>query len=184
MNYETRTSLNSLRCDCDSKTVGAPTLHGYAATFNRSYDMGKFDEVIAPTAFSRSLRESPDIMALFNHDPAMPVARTTNGSLKLSEDSRGLSVLIEPISTTYADDMMEAVRTGVITAMSFGFNVRADKFERRENGKVTRIIEDVDLHEVSIVTFPANPSTSIEIDTRSFEKWKSRGRKFYLLPPS
>ena len=184
MKYETRTAYQSLRCDCDTKSVGSPTLYGYAATFNKSYDMGKFDEVISPSAFTRSLRESPDIMALFNHDPAMPVARTTNGSLKLSEDSRGLSIIIAPIATTYADDMMEAVRTGVIDAMSFGFNVRADRFERRENGKVTRVIEDVDLHEVSIVTFPANPDTSVQIDTRSFDRWKKVERRYFLLPPS
>jgi HK97 family phage prohead protease len=147
--------------------------------------MGRFNEVIAAQAFKRTLQEQPDILALVNHDSSKPIARTTNGSMRLIEDERGLAVEITPIGTTYAADLMEAVRSGVVNAMSFGFNVRADRFEKRE-GKITRIIEDVDLHEVSIVSFPANPATSIQVDVRSFEAWhraQAPKRRTFLMFP-
>lgn len=174
----TRTGTLEHRCPAGARGI----LRGYASTFDEPYDMGRFDEVIARSAFARTLQERPDVVALVNHDSAKPIARTTNGSLRLFEDERGLGVEIEPIATTYAADLMEAVRAGVVNAMSFGFNVKADRFEQR-GGKVTRIIEDVDLHEVSVVSFPANPATNIKLDARSFERWvESSRRRFFLIP--
>jgi HK97 family phage prohead protease len=182
MPLEIRTKTNAIECrECETKGI----LRGYASTFDEPYDMGRFNEVIAAKAFTRTLSEQPDILALVNHDSSKPLARTTTGSMRLIEDKRGLAVEINPISTTYAADLMEAVRSGVVNAMSFGFNVRADRFEKRD-GKVTRIIEDVDLHEVSIVSFPANPATSVQVDIRSFEAWhraqSPKRRTFLMLP--
>jgi len=48
--------------------------------------------------------------------------------------------------------------------------VRSDRFEERD-GKVHRMIEDLELHEVSAVTFPANPATDLVVDRRSFDLW-------------
>jgi HK97 family phage prohead protease len=179
---EIRTKTNTLELRCPPESRGL--LRGYASTFDDPYDMGRFDEVIAPSAFKRTLEANPDVVALVNHDSAKPIARTTNGSLRLFTDERGLGVEIEPIATTYAADLMEAVRAGVVNAMSFGFNVKADRFEQR-GGKVTRIIEDVDLHEVSVVSFPANPGTSVKLDARSFERWADEQvarRRFFMIP--
>ncbi|CAB4173025.1 COG3740 Phage head maturation protease [uncultured Caudovirales phage] len=183
MPLEIRTKNNAIEFRCEPETKGV--LRGYASTFDEPYDMGRFNEVIAAKAFTRTLDEHPDILALVNHDSSKPIARTINGTMRLIEDKHGLAVEISPIATTYAADLMEAVRSGVVNAMSFGFNVRADRFEKRD-GKVTRIIEDVDLHEVSIVSFPANPATSIQVDVRSFEAWhgsQSPKRRTFLMFP-
>lgn len=169
---EVRTTTNALERN-------GGVLRGYASTFNEPYDMGRFDEVVSASAFQRTLREQPDVIALVNHDSAKPLARTTNGSLRLNSDERGLQVEIEPIATTYAADLMEAVRAGVVTAMSFGFNVKQDRFEQR-GSRITRVIEDVDLHEVSVVSFPANPGTSVTLDARSFERFIAR--RWFLIP--
>lgn len=170
------------------ETEGRETLVGYASTFGQPYDMGDFWEEVAPGAFSSSLSEA-DVVALVNHDSAMPLARTSRGTLRLAEDERGLRVEIDPVPTTYAKDLMIAVREGVVDAMSFGFQVKKDKFEQRD-GKVVRVLEDVELFEVSCVTFPANPNSDLVLDRRSFDAWKSvppavapKARKFFLLPP-
>jgi HK97 family phage prohead protease len=174
----------------DAETKGE-CLVGYASTFSQPYDMIDFWEEVAPGAFAETLKTA-DVVALVNHDSAMPLARSSRGTLRLSEDERGLRVEIDPIDTTYARDLVTAVRAGVVDAMSFGFNVKQDRYEDRD-GKVVRVIEAVDLHEVSCVTFPANPNADLVLDRRGFDRWRSsrmatalenaKPRKFFLLPP-
>lgn len=188
---EIRTARGAVEVQAPAGDVGTEareTLVGYASTFAQPYDMGDFWEEVAPGAFSSSLA-STDIVALVNHDSAMPLARTSRGTLRLAEDERGLRVEIDPVPTSYAKDLMIAVREGVVDAMSFGFQVKKDKFEQRD-GKVVRVLEDVELFEVSCVTFPANPNADLVLDRRSFDSWRSvppaiarNVKKFFLLPP-
>lgn len=176
----------------DTGPAGRETLVGYASTFAQPYDMGAFWEEVAPGAFADSLKTA-DVVALVNHDTAMPLARASRGNLRLAEDDRGLRVEIDPIDTTYARDLVAAVRAGVVDAMSFGFQVNRDRYEQRD-GKVVRILESVELHEVSCVTFPANPNADLVLDRRSFDQWLAgrtvdpapapRRRRFVLLPPA
>jgi hypothetical protein len=68
-----------------------PKLVGYAAVFDKfSEDMWGFKEKIAKGAFAESLKRQDDVRMLFNHDPNFVIARTTNGTLKLREDDKGL----------------------------------------------------------------------------------------------
>lgn len=149
---------------------GREILRGYASVTETAYPIGYAHEIIVRGAFERTLREKPDVVALWNHDASMPIARTTAGSLRLLEDEHGLMVEMEPIDTQVGRDARVAVRSGVVSAMSFGFIVRSDRFEERD-GKVHRMIEDLELHEVSAVTFPANPATDLVVDRRSFDLW-------------
>ncbi|NBV62236.1 MAG: HK97 family phage prohead protease [Rhodobacteraceae bacterium] len=149
---------------------GREILRGYASVTETAYPIGYAHEIIVRGAFERTLREKPDVVALWNHDASMPIARTTAGSLRLLEDEHGLVVEMEPIDTQAGRDARVAVRSGVVSAMSFGFIVRSDRFEERD-GKVHRMIEDLELHEVSAVTFPANPATDLVVDRRSFDLW-------------
>jgi len=168
-----------VRADAPSAEV----LRGYASVTEAQYPIGYAQEVISRGAFQRTLREKPDVVALWNHDDSSPLARTTAGNLRLTEDETGLLVEMEPIDTQAGRDLRVAVRSGVVTAMSFGFIVKADRFEERD-GKVTRVIDDVELHEVSAVTWPANPATSLTVDRRSFDAWvstvKQPARKRYV----
>ncbi len=168
---EIRTARGAIRsAPAGASTVDRETLVGYASTFREAYDMGDFWEEVAPGAFSESLK-SQDIVALVNHDSTRPLARMSRGTLRIAEDERGLRVEIDPIDTTYARDLVVAVREGVVDSMSFGFKVKKDKFERRD-GKTVRVLEDVELHEVSCVTFPANPNADLVLDRRSFDRWR------------
>ena len=84
---ERRTLVTDFEVRSDSSTV---VCEGYASTFNQKYDMYFYNEEVAQGAFTKTLSESPDVRFLLNHD-GLPLARTTSGTLELSEDSKGLA---------------------------------------------------------------------------------------------
>lgn len=145
-----------------------PVISGYAAVFNElSEDLGGFREKIAPGAFAKTL--GADVRALFNHDSNLVLGRTKSGTLKLAEDSRGLRVEFTPPDTATARHIVEAMKRGDVDQMSFGFVTRADKWEKDEEGPV-RTLLDVELFDVSVVTYPAYPQTAAAV--RSMEQWR------------
>jgi HK97 family phage prohead protease len=137
------------------------TIEGYAAVFNvLSEDLGGWRERIAPGAFARSIADN-DVRALWDHDSKYVLGRNRAGTLELAEDERGLSVAIEPPATTWADDLAASMKRGDVNQMSFGFYTRVDEW-LEEDGLLVRVLRDVDLFDVSVVTFPAYPQTSAE----------------------
>jgi HK97 family phage prohead protease len=138
------------------------TLEGYAAVFESMYPLGSFDEVIMPGAFSRALEEGQDVRALIDHDPGRIIGRTKNKTLELREDGRGLLTRINLPDTQDARDLATLIEIGTLDAMSFGFTVTEDRWEKKE-GRNTRYIEDVDLFDISIVAFPASPDSSVAL---------------------
>lgn len=138
------------------------TLEGYASVFNTPTDLGNFLEVIEEGAFTRALDEQQDVRALIDHDPSKVIGRTKNNTLELREDGRGLFSRIELPDTTEGRDIAILVERGDLDAMSFGFTVVKDRWERNE-GKNVRYIEDVDLFDVSVVAFPAYEDTSVAL---------------------
>ena len=143
-------------------------LVGYAAVYAPalSEDLGGFREKISPGAFDKSLESNADIRALWDHNTSQPLARTTNGSLKVSSDKRGLRVEIElPEGVSYADDLRQLVRSGVVNQMSFGFLVPpgGDTWDKDEEGNALRTLNSIDLHEVSVVSIPAYPDTTVAL---------------------
>lgn len=147
------------------------TIAGHAATFNDWYDLGMFEERIAPGAFDDVLDD--DVRALFNHDSNHVLGRTKSGTLRISVDGQGLMSEIDmPESATM---LREAIERGDIDQMSFGFTVREDTWETPEDGdgKERRTITKIDrLFDVSPVTFPANPNTDVAL--RSLEEWRDK----------
>jgi HK97 family phage prohead protease len=136
-------------------------LVGYAAVFNsRSHDLGGFVEVIEQGAFARTLTENPDILALMEHDTAKVLARTTNGTLTVTEDARGLRVEIDPADTSYGRDLLALVRRGDVHGMSFRFRPYPGG-EKRQRG--LRTLTSVMLKEVSVVVDPAYPAAAVEV---------------------
>lgn len=150
---------------------GQPTrLVGYAAVFGElSENLGGFREKIAPGAFAKSL--GGDVRALFNHDPNLILGRTKAKTLALHEDQRGLMVEITPPDTQAARDVIESIRRGDVDQMSFGFRTKKDDWEETDKGEIVRTLIEVDIFDVSPVTFPAYPTT--EIAVRSLDAWKA-----------
>jgi hypothetical protein len=133
---------------------------GYAAVFNSDSEPLPFIEQIAPGAFKRSLGSGREIRMFNNHNTDQVLATTRNGSLTLSEDSRGLWVEASLPNTTLGRDLATLIADGTVHSMSFGFSVPRGGDYWSEDGK-TRVLNEVVLHEVSIVQgFPAYPDTA------------------------
>ncbi len=146
-------------------------LVGYPAKFNRlSEDLGGFREKIAPGAFKKSLKTA-DVRALFDHDSKFVLGRTRSKTLALVEDNVGLKMSVQPPNTAWADDLMESVARGDISQMSFGFRTVSDSW-RQQKGEHIRTLEEVDLFDVSVVTYPAYPDT--EVAMRAFKKYQRK----------
>lgn len=163
--YRYLTTPVELRADGD----GPRRLFGHAAVFNTDAPIGPEDdpywlERIAPGAF-RAAIQNDDVRALFNHDANIVLGRNRSGSLRLSEDAVGLAVDITPPDTNAARDVLALVERGDVSQMSFGFRVRTggQMWEEMPDGSIRRTIKDVELFDVSPVTFPAFPTTDIAI---------------------
>jgi len=154
----------------DDNTPG--TIVGHAAVFNQlSPNHEGFREQIAPGAFSKSLSDGTNIVALWGHDDNLPIASTASGTLVLSEDEVGLRAEITPANTTYAKDLAENIRAGIISDMSFRFRVRAGGEQwTEEDGTAIRTLTDLELSEVSPVTWGYYPQTDVAV--RSFNQWR------------
>lgn len=138
-------------------------LTGYASVFNQwSEDLGWFKERVRPGAFKKSIKES-DIRGLFNHDPNYVLGRNKSGTLELVEDSKGLKIDIDPPDTQWARDLVTSIRRGDIDQMSFGFNVIKDEWNEEDKKNITRELVEIELFDVSPVTYPAYPQTSISV---------------------
>jgi HK97 family phage prohead protease len=140
----------------------ASRIIGHASVFNREANIGGwFIESVAPGAFRRAIAED-DVRALFNHDPNFVLGRNRAGTLRLSEDDIGLAIEITPPDTQAARDLMTVIERGDVSQMSIGF--RALKQEWDESGDVLkRKLTEVELFDVSPVTFPAFPQTDVSV---------------------
>ena len=146
----------------DDGAVGAIT--GYAAVFNKdSEDMG-FVEQIAPGAFKKALKTS-DVRALKNHDPNWIFGRT-DVNLILKEDKRGLFMRAErpnPMTDTFRS-VAQDIEAGLITQQSFGFTVAREEWDK--DYRKRKILEVDRLYDVSAVTYPAYPDTTVALRSR------------------
>lgn len=155
---EVRFTINSeLRAAGDDK----PQISGYAAVFDQATKIGDyFTEIIKPGAFTRALQEKQDVRGLINHDSNLVLGRTKSGTLRLFEDAKGLRYEIDPPDTTIANDLRESIKRGDIDQSSFAF-VATKQVWREEGDQLIREIVDVDLYDVSPVTYPAYDATSV-----------------------
>jgi len=151
------------------------TLTGYAALFNsRSENLGGFTEVIAPGAFTRSLKSRNDIKLLWNHDTGAVMGSTRAGTLTLTQDDRGLHVEASLPNTTHGRDAKELIRRGDVSGFSFGFTIPGRGGDEWNGEGTERTLKSVRLHEVSLVAFPAYPATNGTAQVRGLDKLAKR----------
>lgn len=131
---------------------------GHAAVFNRKANIGGFfTESFDPGAFAKTIGEA-DIRMLINHDANLVLARTRAGTLRLSEDRKGLLTEADMAPTSYGMDLAVSMQRGDVTQMSHMF--RAIKETWDESGKIPhRTVQEAALFDVSAVTFPAYEAT-------------------------
>lgn len=153
-----------------AKDSAPPRVVGHAAVFNQETSIGGyFREVIRPGAFLNSIGRD-DIPFLIEHG-GLPLARSTSGTLKLSED--GVGLLVESVLDGDDPDVRRIVpkmQRGDLNKMSFGFIAKRQEWD--ETGDVPlRTIFEADLFDVSIVTSPAYGGTDIGL--RSLQEWRA-----------
>jgi len=159
---------NNQHKDAEKRTMGTievresdgdeMTLEGYAAVFNSETDLGAFREVIRPGAFDDVMDN--DVRALINHDPNLILGRTSNGTLELSTDQRGLKYKVKLGDQQYARDFYESVKRGDISQSSFAFTI--DKQSWNEERTVRSVDKVRQLLDVSPVTYPAYAAATVQ----------------------
>jgi hypothetical protein len=152
-------------------------MFGYAARYgvlSKQLADG-FHERIMRGAFDKALRSNPDVVCLFNHDVNKVLGRTGAGTLRLSADSTGLSFECDLPNTSYAKDLSEGVERGDMKGCSFAFRKEDADFDFDNEdveddgvrGLVRRAVRTIrslgSLLDVSIVTTPAYPGTSVAL---------------------
>lgn len=149
-------------------------IEGYFAVFGRETELwpGAFEE-IAPGAFDETLGN--DIRALINHDTTLVLGRNKASTLELKSDSYGLwgRIKINP-NDSDAVNVHERVKRGDVDQCSFGFNILAEETDWREDGTVKWTVTKIDLHEVSVCTFPAYEETGVQARKKEVDQYKQR----------
>lgn len=152
-----------------AEETGEKTVEGYATVFNTPYELWRVDnyivmEQIDPAAFDET--DMADVIMQYNHEGRV-FARTSNGTLSVEADLKGLRTKANLGGTEIGRQLFEEIEGGYTTKMSFGFRVGEDQrvvTEDHENNTVTvmRTITKISkLYDVSAVSLPANDATSI-----------------------
>lgn len=158
-------------------TDGQVRLAGYASVTGVGYRVndwaGEYTETVRRGAFGKSLQEAQDVRLLVNHD-GVPLARTTSGTLVLREvtepglypQGRGQTGLWAEATLDPASPLVQTLRSamnrGDMSEMSFGFQVTKQEWSK---DYAERDVLEVRLFDVSVVTYPANPATSVQLNS-------------------
>lgn len=184
----------SLRLERRDGEADKPRMVGHAAVFNSWTTLyeGRYfvwREKVNPGAFKRAIAEKQDVRSVFNHDPNWVLGRTASGTLALSEDKTGLLTDTDPPTTQLIRDLVLApIDRGDVSQMSFAFLVKrnaspvvttidgvtvVDRGGERITIRMEDDVEieereliDLDLFDVSPVTYPAYDDTDVGLRTR------------------
>lgn len=141
------------------------TIFGHASVFDTPYDLFGFTEQVARGAFKKSLKEG-DVAALWNHDPNVVLGRKKSGTLRMTEDEVGLYYEVDLPDTQSARDLYTLIQRGDVYQSSFAFEIIKEDWDypkKGEEGQPLRTIREVRLYDVSPVTYPASPSTDVDV---------------------
>ena len=158
-------------------------IEGYFALYEQETELFQNSyEIITKGAFNNTLGN--DIRALWNHSTQYVLGRNKSGTLEIKEDDKGLFGIIRLPQTQYAQDLYNLVQRGDVDQCSFGFNIISEDLEELANGGYRWRINEIDLHEISVVTFPAYENTSVQArskEIKDIEERKLEQRKKELI---
>jgi HK97 family phage prohead protease len=161
--------LKAYHDDEDDENKGM--FEGYASVFGNK-DLG--NDVVVNGAFRKSLRAkgARKIKMLFQHDTKEPIGVYT----QIKEDGNGLYVKGQlAMNTQKGREVYELMKMGAIDGLSVGYRVDAKGYHYDERGK-KRMLKEVDLMEISAVTFPMNPKariSAVKAEERSVRDWET-----------
>lgn len=141
------------------ETAEGGVIAGYASLFDLPDQSG---DVVRPGAFRRSLaalqQAGRGVKFLWQHDPARPIGVWQ----RVAEDATGLHVSGKILGgVTQGQEALALLRAGAIEGLSIGYRTIRSA-ENRETGG--RDLLELDLWEVSLVTFPMLPAARASLD--------------------
>ena len=122
-------------------------IEGYASTFNDTPD--SCDDVVVPGAFAKTIQTNRNVKMLYGHDWKEVIGRV----IELHEDSHGLYFKGKISQTERGKEVLQLVKDGALNQTSIGY-ITSKSSVRPHDG--ARLLEEVKLHEISVVPFPAN----------------------------
>jgi HK97 family phage prohead protease len=159
---QTRSYQSEFKATRAEQDSGTMFIEGYFAVFGKETELwqGAFEE-ISPSAFNETMGN--DIRALINHDTTLVLGRNKSNTLELKVDSYGLWGRIK-VNENDSDavNLYERVKRGDVDQCSFGFNIQEETTDWRDDGTVKWTLTKIDLHEVSVCTFPAYEETGVQ----------------------
>ena len=145
-------------------------IEGYVAKFNSVTNFKGIREMILPGAFKDTLDKAKrgiiDLLALKDHDSKQVLGRTSNGTLKLTEDDVGLKVQIFPPESTLGRDTLSEVRSGHINGGSFGFITKSSDIDVHAG---VRRLKGLDFEEITATGVPIYNDTHLAVARRALE---------------
>lgn len=154
------------------------TITGVPIVFNARTDLGYFDEIIDPRALDGA--DLSDVRLCLNHDTSFVYARSRrnnpNSTMRFTVEADGMHIEADLATgkSARAADLFTAIARGDISGMSFMFRIDGEEWENLETDHPLRRITKISsVVEVSAVTFPAYPTTSVEVNERSKEALES-----------
>jgi HK97 family phage prohead protease len=158
--------LNNPLADCQvkfSKTEEG-VFEGYASTFG---NVDSYGDTVVKGAYKKTLEDNPRPKMFFNHDSwSAPIGIWTD----LKEDDTGLYVKGEfTLGNSRARDIYESLKHGAVDGMSIGYTLPEGGYEERSKDEEGLILKEINLHEVSVVTFPAETTARVT-DVKEFRE--------------
>jgi len=150
-------NIKHFACTLQVKALaGDGVFAGYASVFN---EVDMQNEIVAKGAFARTLRlaaqQNRTPAMLWMHDPTAPIGLWQ----QIREDANGLAVEGRlALRTQKGSEAYELLKLGALTGLSIGYRVVSSRIDA---SRKARILTDVDLFEISLVTFPANEAARV-----------------------
>lgn len=138
-------------CMTDLQTSSEGCFEGYASTFG-IIDLD--NDLIHKGAFTKTLKNSNNkTVLLYQHKKEEPI-----GIVTLYQDNKGLKASGQiNLEVQKGKEVYSLIKQGALNSMSIGFISREEDVDKHG----VRHLKEVELYEVSIVTFPANPTAQL-----------------------
>ena len=149
-------SLRQMPCEFKAHDDTPHTFEGYGSVFGV---MDAYGDIVEPGAFTETLQKSHQsgVMPamLWQHNAASPIGVWT----AMHEDEYGLHVIGELADTTLGNEAYTLMKMGALSGLSIGYSVVRDEYDRKRDA---RLLKQINLWEVSPVTFPANSDARVD----------------------
>lgn len=146
------TEKKHLRVAAEIKASAEGVIEGYGSVFG---NVDSYGDIVVAGAFADTLKSGRAPAMLWQHNPDEPIGVWT----EVREDKRGLVVTGQlALGTQRGREALELIRMGALSGLSIGFSTVRSSFDEQTG---VRSLLELDLWEVSPVTFPANEAARI-----------------------